>query len=90
MNLCVLIMSEESEISAKKSLKAQDQFGTPWKIYVSRFLSAWGDRMWAFGGGIFMTKLDQEDSLRLVAVYGFVVTISVVLFGAAIGNWIDK
>ena len=61
----------------------------PWKIYVSRALSAWGDRIWDFGVGIFMIKLDP-DNLRLVAIQGCVISISVTLFGAAIGNWIDR
>lgn len=61
----------------------------PWKIYISRALSAWGDRIWAFAVGIFMNKLAPE-SLRVVAIYGFVISISVIIFGASIGNWIDR
>ena len=61
----------------------------PWKIYISRALSAWGDRIWSFAVGIFMNKLAPE-SLRLVAIYGFVISVSVIVFGAAIGNWIDR
>lgn len=61
----------------------------PWKIYASRALSAWGDRMWAFGGGLFVLKLDESGTLRLVGVYGLVTCVSVILFGATIGNWID-
>ena len=61
----------------------------PWKIYISRALSAWGDRIWAFAVGIFMNKLAPE-SLRVVAIYGFVISISVIVFGASIGNWIDR
>ena len=36
-----------------------------------------------------MIKLDP-DNLRLVAIQGCVISISVTLFGAAIGNWIDR
>ena len=61
----------------------------PWKIYVSRALSAWGDRLWDFGAGIFMVELAPEN-LRLVSIYGLVLSISVIIFGAPIGNWIDK
>jgi putative Mn2+ efflux pump MntP len=61
----------------------------PWKIYISRALSAWGDRIWAFAVGIFMYKLAPEN-LRVVAIYGFVISISVIIFGAMIGNWIDE
>ena len=80
-------MSEESEIflsTQKKSLKE-----IPWKIYISRALSAWSDRLWAFGGGIFMVEL-APDNLRLVSCYGLVLSVSVMIFGALIGDWIDK
>jgi hypothetical protein len=30
------------------------------------------------------------EDLRLVAIYGFAKSLSVIIFGAAIGNWIDK
>ena len=61
----------------------------PWKIYVSRALSAWDDRLWFFGAGIFMVALDP-DNLRLVASYGLVLSISVIIFGEHIGKWIDQ
>ena len=61
----------------------------PWKIYVSRALSAWGERIWSFAVGVFMSKLAPEN-LRVVAVYGFVISVSVIVFGAVIGNWIDR
>eukprot|EP00095_Tigriopus_kingsejongensis_P004721 snap_masked-scaffold931_size79642-processed-gene-0.3 protein:Tk04721 transcript:snap_masked-scaffold931_size79642-processed-gene-0.3-mRNA-1 annotation:"putative ferroportin" len=63
--------------------------GTPWKIFASRTCSAWGDRLWMFAGGLFMTKLDPS-SLRLVAIYGFVTSMVVILLGAPLGNWIDR
>ena len=72
--------------SPKKSLKFSD---IPWKIYLSRALSAWGDRLWSFGAGVFMVALDPED-LQLVAIYGLVLSVSVIVFGAYIGKWIDQ
>ena len=63
--------------------------GIPWQIYVSRALSAWGDRIWDFALGIFMNLIAPE-SLRLAAIQGFVVNISVIIFGSFIGNWIDR
>lgn len=36
-----------------------------------------------------MNKLAPEN-LRVVAIYGFVISISVIIFGAMIGNWIDR
>jgi len=61
----------------------------PWRIYVSRALSAWGDRIWEFAAAVFLSKL-APDNLRVVAIYGFVMCISVILSGAMIGNWIDR
>lgn len=61
----------------------------PWEVYLSRGLSAWGDRLWSFVAGLFMSKMDNS-SLRLVAIYGFINSMAVILLGAAIGNWIDK
>ena len=67
-----------------------DASDVPWKIYVSRALSAWGDRMWSYGSGLFMTSLDEEGSLRVVAIYGFVSCLSIIILGPVIGNWIDR
>ena len=36
-----------------------------------------------------MNKLAPEN-LRVVAIYGFVISASIIVFGAAIGNWIDR
>ena len=36
-----------------------------------------------------MSKL-APDSLRVVAIYGFVMCISVIFFGPMLGNWIDR
>ena len=62
---------------------------TPWQIYASRALSNWGDRLWTFGIGIFMNKLDPHD-LRLVAIYGLVMGISAIVLSPGIGGWIDR
>ena len=59
------------------------------KLYVSRALAAVGDRIWAFSLGVFINKL-YPDSLRIVALYGFVVSVSLILCGASVGRWIDK
>ena len=31
--------------------------GGLWKLYISRFLTAWGDRMWSFGLGLFLLRV---------------------------------
>ena len=61
----------------------------PWKIYTYRALSAWDDRLWLFGAGVFMVNL-YPDNLRLVGFYGLVLNLSVIVFGAYIGKWIDR
>ena len=80
-------MSEESKFISSDQTKSLKEI--PWKIYISRALSAWSDRLWAFGGGIFMVDLAPEN-LRLVSFYGLVLSVSVMIFGALIGDWIDK
>lgn len=62
---------------------------TRWFVYISHFLSAWGDRMWSFGVGIFLVQL-EPISLRLVAVYGFANGGAILLLGAIVGDWVDR
>ena len=59
------------------------------KLYVSRALSALGARFKAFCLGVFINKLASEN-LRIVAIYGFVVNVSAIIFGASVGRWIDQ
>ena len=72
-----------------KENKSCNNSNIPWNIYCSRALSAWGERVWLFGAGIFMVNLDL-DNLRLVAIYGLVLSVSVIIFGAFVGKWIDQ
>ncbi|KAI8782423.1 solute carrier family 40 member 1 [Biomphalaria glabrata] len=58
-------------------------------VYLSHFLFAWGDRMWGFGVGLFLINLSFE-SLHLTAAYGLCMSLSVLLFGALVGDVIDK
>ncbi|XP_047132549.1 solute carrier family 40 member 1-like isoform X1 [Hydra vulgaris] len=55
----------------------------------SFFFSSWGDNMWNFAVGLYLVKL-TPGSLQLTAIYGAVVTSSVILFAPIIGNWIDR
>ena len=80
---------DQVSIKGQKNTKTFGAFhDVPWKLYGSRFLSAWGDHLWMFGAGVFMVELDPNN-LRLVASYGLVMNISVIIFGAYIGKWID-
>jgi hypothetical protein len=48
-----------------------------------------GDRMWSFAVGIYFISLNPTN-LQGVAVNGIVLNIAVILFGTAIGVWIDR
>ncbi len=52
-------MTDTATESTKKRL------GVPYKMYVSRALSAWGDRMWEFGGGLFLMALVRLKDINL-------------------------
>jgi len=60
-----------------------------WKLYVSRALTAWGDRLWAFGLGLLLYRIYPAD-LTVVAGYGLANCVVSIIFGASIGNWIDS
>ena len=62
--------------------------GGAWKLYISRALTAWGDRLWAFGLGLLLFRIYPEN-LSLVAAYGLTKCLLSITLGAAIGNWID-
>lgn len=59
------------------------------QVYASHFLSSWGDRMWMFAGGLFLLEV-TPGSLRLAAVYGAALAVTVILCGAPIGRWVDS
>ncbi|KAM8934164.1 ferroportin-like [Pelodytes ibericus] len=58
-------------------------------LYLGHALSTWGDRMWHFAVSVFLVEL-YGHSLLLTAIYGFVVSGSVLFLGAIIGDWVDK
>ncbi|XP_063285524.1 solute carrier family 40 member 1-like [Pelobates fuscus] len=58
-------------------------------LYLGHALSTWGDRMWHFAVSVFLVEL-YVNSLLLTAVYGLVVSGSVLLLGAIIGDWVDR
>ncbi|CAH1238030.1 SLC40A1 [Branchiostoma lanceolatum] len=62
---------------------------TEFLVYTEATLSTWGDRMWAFAVALFLIEL-SPGSLQLTAIYGFAKSISVLLLGAIIGDWIDR
>ncbi|XP_059174595.1 solute carrier family 40 member 1-like isoform X2 [Physella acuta] len=63
--------------------------GTNFYVYLSHFLSSWGDRMWAFGIGLFLINISPE-SLQLTAIYGLCIGLSILFFGALVGDIVDE
>ncbi|XP_037089441.1 solute carrier family 40 member 1-like [Pollicipes pollicipes] len=57
-------------------------------MYLAASLSAWGDRMWTFAVGLYMVYA-TPNSLRLTALYGLVISVSVIVLGAPVGRWVD-
>ncbi|XP_067854342.1 ferroportin-like [Heptranchias perlo] len=49
----------------------------------------WGDRMWHFAISVFLIEL-YGHNLLLTAVVGLVVAGSVLVFGALVGDWVDR
>ena len=46
----------EGDVEVKDKLP-RTAVGGLWKLYISRFLTAWGDRMWSFGLGLFLLRV---------------------------------
>ncbi|XP_064118825.1 solute carrier family 40 member 1-like [Macrobrachium nipponense] len=59
------------------------------QVYLSHFLSSWGDRMWMFAGGLFLLEV-TPGSLRLAATYGAALALTVIIFGAPVGRLVDR
>jgi hypothetical protein len=77
---------------AKPSPGIDEEAGTRQSIlllYLSRALTAWGDRLWSFGLGMFLFRI-QPENLMLLAGFGLARSLTSILFGAAIGAWIDR
>jgi len=49
--------------------------GIIYRLYISHFLSAWGDRMWEFAVSLLLIHI-WEQSLLLPALYGATVAVA--------------
>ncbi|KAM4079021.1 hypothetical protein ACJW30_09G083700 [Castanea mollissima] len=58
-------------------------------LYVGHFLARWGARMWEFSVGLYMINI-WPNSLLFAAIYGVAEASSTVLFGAIVGQWVDR
>lgn len=45
--------------------------------------------MWAFGIGLFLINISPE-SLQLTAIYGLCIGLSILFFGALVGDIVDE
>lgn len=61
-----------------------------WKLLVlmSCFCPFQGDRMWAFGVGLFLVNIASEN-LQLTAIYGLSNGLTIFFLGALVGDWVD-
>ncbi|CAK9294919.1 unnamed protein product [Gordionus sp. m RMFG-2023] len=57
-------------------------------LYYTHAITSWGNRMWRFSVGLFLVQMTK--SLRLTAIYGFSSSVTILIFGAIIGKWIDR
>ncbi|XP_052766066.1 solute carrier family 40 member 1-like [Mya arenaria] len=78
-----------SDSDQHEALDTSEQSVAVWYVYISHFLSAWGDRMWQFGVGLFLVII-APDSLLLTAIYGFAMGAAILLLGPIVGDWVDK
>ncbi|WAQ95006.1 S40A1-like protein [Mya arenaria] len=76
-------------MAEQEALDTSEQSVAVWYVYISHFLSAWGDRMWQFGVGLFLVII-APDSLLLTAIYGFAMGAAILLLGPIVGDWVDK
>ena len=82
-------MAEEDEEAAEEVAETKEVVqGGLWKLYCSRALTAWGDRLWAFGLALFLFKVRPQD-LLIVALYGLINCAVTIALGASLGGWID-
>ncbi|CAO3628735.1 unnamed protein product [Cunninghamella blakesleeana] len=58
-------------------------------LYTSHFLTSWTSRIYEFASYLFIVKI-FEKSLLLPSVYGFLTTLSGVLFSTYVGGLVDK
>ena len=58
-------------------------------LYLARSLAAWGERTWQFVAAMFLLKLDDSDSLQLVAIYGLISCLALMVLGNVLGWLVD-
>lgn len=58
-------------------------------LYMARFLSAWGERMWEFGIALLLYQL-RPQTLLLPSIFGLVDSATISVFGSVLGSWMDK
>ncbi|WAR28210.1 S40A1-like protein [Mya arenaria] len=60
-----------------------------WLVYINHFLIGWDDNIWWFALGLFLVEITPQ-SLTFTATYGLLSGAAVLLFGAVVGDWVDR
>jgi len=81
-------LKDDTDIETE-SVVGKVVIGGSWKLYCSRALTAWGDRLWSYGLGLLLFKIFPEN-FSVVAWNGLVDCVANIIFGASIGNFIDS
>jgi iron-regulated transporter 1 len=59
------------------------------RFYTSHFLFTWNDRVWEFAS-VILTISAYPQTLLPSSLFGLVTTASAIIFGPAIGRWLDS
>lgn len=60
----------------------------PYEWTITTLFPLQGDRMWGFAVPIFFALL-YPGSLLLPGIYGFLIQLSIAMFGTVVGDWVD-
>lgn len=60
----------------------------PYEWIITTLFRLQGDRMWGFAVPIFFALL-YPGSLLLPGIYGFLIQLSIAMFGTVVGDWVD-
>ena len=56
--------------AAEEETKVSEKASGLWKLYISRALTAWGDRLWSFGLGLFLLHVRTFLPLNIEHIFG--------------------
>ena len=56
--------------AAEEETKVSGKASGLWKLYISRALTAWGDRLWSFGLGLFLLHVRTFLPVNIEHIFG--------------------